>query len=448
MTVTEVFAEWSLQLDVDDLPASVTQAAAAHLLDGLGCALAALTTGAGAPAAAAASAFGVGNEATIIGSSSQVPALAAALANGALVHALDFDDTHTEALVHATAAVLPAAFAAGEEHSSTGAEVLAACVAGYTMAIRLGSAVRHGFHARGFHATSVVGVFAGALAAARLAGLTKDQTTNALGIAGSLASGSLEFLSTGSSTKSLHPGLSGMNSLLAVRLAAEGADGPSTIIEGEHGLFASFTGASVDADALIADLHAATREIARIAIKPYPACQLSVASLDALKAAMHGVDVNDVTSIAFDVPQGVASIVCDPIEIKRAPRSSYEAKFSLPWCAAALAIDGGLTLGSFGPWMLERLDALTLAQRIEHRVIDLDVAPADAPGVVTVTLKDGSVRAGRSERDNDALDLDRVLEKFHQNAGGRTDQTERLAEDVLGLGQIASLGPIFQKARR
>lgn len=451
MTVTEAFAEWALLLRVDDLFPDVRDAAVLHLLDGIGCALAAARSDAAAPAVSTATALGGPAEATILGGA-RVGAPAAALANGALVHALDFDDTHTEALVHATAAVLPAAFAAGETHRASGAEVLVACVAGYTMAIRLGAAVRHGFHARGFHATSVCGVFAGTLAAARLAGLSREQTVHALGIAGSLASGSLEFLATGSSTKALHPGLAGMNAIIAVRLAAAGADGPASIVEGDLGLFASFADATVDPKALVADLDVAMGEIRMIAIKPYPVCQLSVASLDALLVVLRDTKVSEVASIAFDIPPGVASIVADPVDIKRIPRTSYEAKFSLPFCAASLAIDGRLDIDSFAASALTRTDVLDLAARISHRIVDVPVAPADAPGIVRVTLRDGSEREARSGRASGGADapLEReaIIAKFYANAGGRSERTERLADDVQRLWDLPSLETIVARAHR
>jgi 2-methylcitrate dehydratase PrpD len=449
VTVTESFASWALALRGDAISPTVRAATMRHLLDGVGCALAAVASGAGEAAVRAAAAFGREPSATIIGDVDQVPAPAAALANGALVHALDFDDTHPEALVHVTYAVLPAAFAAGEARKASGAEVLVACVAGYAMAIRLGAAIPHAFHARGFHATSVCGVFGGTLAAARLYGLTVEQTVNALGIAGSLASGSLEFLETGSSTKALHPGLAGMNAITATNLAAAGVDGPSSIIEGKYGLYATFAGAAVDASDLVADLDGATAEIERISIKPYPLCQLSVPSLAALRRALTDLDVNEIDRITFDVPPGVASIVCDPIEVKRAPRTSYEAKFSLPFCAAVLALDGQIGVASFAH--LDRLDTAHLAARIDHRVVDVGGAPAEAPGVVTIALRDGTERTVRTDDaggPRGPLPLDVILEKFHVNAGGRSQQTERLADDILGLEHLPSLAPIFQKARR
>jgi len=225
-TAAETFAGWALALVTEDIPREVRHAACRHLLDGVGCAIAGHRTGAAPYATALLDGL---DEATVIGSGERASVPNAALANGILAHALDFDDTHAGALVHPTAAVLPTAFAIGEGTGASGAEVLVAAIAGYEVVNRLGAAVTHGFHKRGYHATSVCGVFASALIASRLLGLDVARTVNALGIAGSAAAGSLEFLNTGSATKQLHPGLAALNGIVAARLAAAGAEGPASM---------------------------------------------------------------------------------------------------------------------------------------------------------------------------------------------------------------------------
>ena len=425
-------AEWGLDLSYLDIPPSVADAARRHLTDGLGVAIAAARTNAVPAAIAVASSPRRSGEATIIGFGVKEPAQMAAFANGALVHALDYDDTHTGSLVHTTAAVLPAAFAVGEETNASGSEVLAACIAGYEVVTRLGAAVPHGFHKRGFHATSACGVFASALIAARLMRLDVDRATNALGIAGSLASGSLEFLNTGTSTKQLHPGFAAMNGIIAARLAAAGADGPETILEGGYGLFRSFTGDSVD-PAKLTDGLGSRWETEQITIKPYAACQLVHASLDAL--ASIAIDARDVDSIVFDIPPDSIPIVCEPAGSKRQPRTPYEGKFSLPYCAAALLIDGQITIDSFDEARLERKEILDLTSRISYRAKAFAGVPADAPGIVEVTLSDGRVSKGRAERSRGGADLPLtnhdLMEKFIANCGGDRRQAEKLGESVL-----------------
>src|SRR5439155_17680726 len=151
-------------------------------------------------------------------------------------HALDFDDTHPDSIVHVSASIVPAAFAAAQAHRASGADVVAAVVAGSETSIRLGMAAGGAFHARGLHPTGVCGVFGATVTVARLRGLDVGQMVNALGLAGSMASGLLEFLADGSETMRLHPGFAAQAGLAAARLAAYGATGPRTGFEGRFGL--------------------------------------------------------------------------------------------------------------------------------------------------------------------------------------------------------------------
>src|SRR5262249_13919445 len=290
---------WGLALRLADIPPDVRRTACRHVLDALGCGLGALRLGEAEPALRVAAGLGGSPQATLIGSG-RMDAPNAALGNGALMHALDFDDTpHADSLIQMTVAVLPASLAAAEEQGASGAELLTALVAGFEVVTRLGAAIKHAFHARGFHATSVCGTFASALAAARLYGLSEDAAVQALGIAGSFAAGSLEFLADGSSTKQLHPGWAAHAGLVAARLAAAGASGPETVLEGESGLYRAYAGQAVQPEMLVRGL-GETWETARTTIKPYPAFQLSNEYLDALHEA--AVPDADDAGVHYSVP--------------------------------------------------------------------------------------------------------------------------------------------------
>ncbi|GAA3617447.1 hypothetical protein GCM10022419_123610 [Nonomuraea rosea] len=440
-TAAAVLAGWALGLSLDAVPARARQAAIRHLTDGFGCAVAAPPHG--SPAVAVALELGGPPQATIIGTRARVGAPAAALANGALVHALDFDDTHAGGLVHATAPVLPVAFAVGEETGASGAEVLVAALIGYEVICRLGAAAPHGFHARGLHATSVCGVLAAALVAARLYGLGPRQAVHALGIAGSQAGGLLEFLSTGADTKRLHPGLAAHAGILAARLARAGATGPDTVLEGEHGLYGALLGRpGVRPAGRLGEVW----EVTRITVKPYPACQLLHAALDAARNAMtpprdahdlrdlrdgrgargpgdardlrdprdphglhdlHGLrdlrdgrgargigDAGDIEQVVAEVHPDAAAIVCGPG--KERPRTPYEAKFSLPWSVAAMLLDGAVDVRTYE--RVDRPEVTALAGRIAHEVVAFPGAAADQPGRLRVRFADGTRVVGQVPR--------------------------------------------------
>jgi len=441
-TATERFVRWAWSLEPADVPAVVRRAVCRHTLDGIGAALAASRLGAAPYATAVAEGLSGPPEASIV-DGGRVAAPVAALANGMLLHALDYDDTHAESLVHATAAVVPAALAAAEHAGASGTEQVTACVSGYELVTRLGAAVRHGFHARGFHATSVCGVFSSALVAARLWKLPVDTAVSALGIAGSFASGSLQFLEDGSATKPLHPGWSAHAGLMAARLAAAGASGPPRILEGASGFFRSYAGEEVGADDVVDGL-GRRWETTRITIKPYPACQLSHASLDALRLVRERIASPDaIEEIAFDLPSESVPIVCEPIEAKVRPRTPYEAKFSLQWCAAALLVDGRLDLGSFAADQLDREEILRLAARVRHRAYASQVVAASAPGRVSVSLRGGAVHraevAASGGTPTSPLSDAQLFDKFASNVGDPRRARE-IADAVLDLDRMDDVG--------
>ncbi|TDC98233.1 MmgE/PrpD family protein [Actinomadura sp. 7K507] len=450
--IARELAAWALGLA--EVPGPVSAAATRHLLDGFGTALGALRTGAAAPAIEVARGLGGPPEAGVLGGGERLSAPAAALANGTLVHALDFDDTHAGGLVHATAVVLPAAFAVGQQTGASGREILTAAVAGYETACRVAAAAPHGFHARGLHATMVAGVFSSALVSARLLGLDARRAANALGIAGSQAGGLLAFLGTGASTKQLHPGFASQSGIVAARLAAAGATGPETVFDGPHGVFDTLS-ANPAEPASIVDGLGERWETTRIGIKPYAACQLSHATIGAVLDAMarEGFGADEVISVHAKVHPDSAPVVCDTSRDLTRPASPYAAKFSLPWTVAALITDRGLSLETFEPDSIARPEVTRLAARVSWDVTGSPgVVAADAPGQVTITLDDGREVAGsvpRSEGGGDRpLGRAALIAKFEGNAGVPATDAEAFARTVETLGDQQDAATVMRAAAR
>jgi 2-methylcitrate dehydratase PrpD len=442
MTVALRLAQWAADLTTADLNADVRRAVGRHLYDATGCALAARRTEEAAPSLAVAAALGGPPEARVLGDVGRPPigAVAAALATGALVHALDFDDTHAGGLVHASAVVLPAAFAVGQQVGATGEEVLVAAVVGYEVGCRIAAGSPHGFHARGLHATSVVGPLAAAAVTARLLRLSVEQTVHALGIAGSSSAGLLEFLHAGSSTKQLHPGLASAAGVLAARLAAAGATGPDSVVEGRYGLYATLSDRPADVASVTTDL-GSRWETTSLTIKPYPACQLAHADLDAM-AGLAIEPGDEVVRLTAQVHPDAVDVVCEPQAAKVRPRSPYDAKFSLPWMLAARVIDGRIGVDTFSPASIARADVVALAERVDVDVVPSSLAAADAPGRVTMLTRDGrsrtaAVHASRGGPTN-PLDDEALQAKFEANAGGPCPAATRLL-DLASVPDFTSL---------
>lgn len=450
-TTAQILAGWAVNLRLADVPALTQQAACAHLLDGLGTALAAARTDAAAASTRVAASLGGPPEATVIGTTQRLSAPAAAFANGVLVHALDFDDTHAGGLVHATASVLPTALAVGEQVEADGAAVLRAAVVGYEIVSRVGLAAPHGFHTRGLHATSICGVIAAASMASLLTRADTGTTVDAMGIAGSSAGGLLEFLSTGSSTKQLHPGSAALNGIIAARLAAEDASGPASVLEGSRGLYAALSAVPAD-PALVVEGLGERWETERIGIKPYPACQLLHVTLDAVATVLDQVPaLEEVRQVVAHVHRDSIPTVCEPATDKVTPRTVYDAKFSLPWTVAALMVDGRVDLDTFASESISRPQVTALAARVHTVSSDDDGPAADASGCVEVHLNDGRVLVGRVERSRGTPDAplseDDLRAKFLTNAGGATVGPQ-LADAVLDLASAPSLTELLRLCRR
>ncbi|CAB4878715.1 unannotated protein [freshwater metagenome] len=391
VTSAQQLAAFAAGLSDAGLPADVSEQALLHLLETLGCGLAALALGEVTFVLSAAIEAGGTGPATAIGSRDGLPAAGAALVNGTLFHALDFDDTHPDSVVHVSAAVVAAALAAGEAAGSSGAGLVRALVIGNETSARIGMAAGGRFHARGFHPTGVCGVFGATAAAASLRGLDEERFTHALGIAGSMAGGLFEFLADGTKTKPLHPGWAAHAALMAVGLAAHGATGPATVLEGSRGFFAAYLhGEDHDLEAQLADL-GARWETPQMAFKPYPACHYIHAPLDALASLMrdHGLGPQDVEGIVALSDETGVGLVLHPLADKLRPRTAYDAKFSLPYCLGAMLVHGRVNVGSFTAEAIADPAVLELAARVTYEQKDYAAAPDAFPGGVRVTTRDG-----------------------------------------------------------
>ena len=445
-SVSERLSSWALGLSLVEIPEPVLHSAKRHLLDGVGLAMAARRLGAAMAAFEVGSQFATPTGVRALGGDDLLAPEAAALVDGVLVHALDFDDTHAGGLVHATAVSLPAVFAAGQRERSTGADSLVGAVIGLETVCRVAAASPHGFHARGLHATSICGTLSSALVDSFLAHVPVATATSALGIAGSLSGGLLEFLDTGSDTKTLHPGLASMNGLLAANLARAGGNGPVTVLEGRRGIFATMSAREADPGSIVDDL-GRRWECTQISIKPIPACQLLHVTLDAVTGSPGSWQ--DIVDIEAVVHPDSAGVVCEPRDPKNHPKSSYDAKFSLPWSLAARLIDGQVSLDTYSDEAIGRPEVAALASKVRIVPGPTDVPAADASGEVRIRYADGSewegrVAGSRGTPQNPLSDQD-LQEKFLLNCGSHPMSVE-LRDAIMHIEELPSLDSIHDLA--
>jgi 2-methylcitrate dehydratase PrpD len=434
-------AEFAAGLKFENIPAPVLHRAKLLILDALGCGLASNAYGFSDVAVAGATALGGEGTCSVIGREVRLPVRDAALANGMLIHGLDFDDTHLNSIIHATAACLPCALTFGESRGIDGKTLLVAYAAGMETAIRVGAAVKGGFHHAGFHATGLVAHFSSAVVAARILGLSADGIVAAQGIAASTASGVQVFLEEGAWTKRMHPGWAAVAGITAAVLAQKGFKAPTRPYEGRFGFFDTHIQhppAPIDLNAELTSL-GDVWELAETAIKPYPVCHFIHGCADAAIELHAGINPADIASVEAYLPRDTMPIVAEPAAAKTRPTNEYEAKFSAQFVVATCLIKGAFGLADLMPAALEDPVVLDLTQRITC-AIDPDTAfPAFFSGGVRVTLKDGRslfrhirVNSGAGER---ALDEAAVSKKFLASATLSIPlaQAERIREAVLKL---------------
>jgi 2-methylcitrate dehydratase PrpD len=447
-TAAERFAAFALELELDALPEEVVEAAKLHVLDVLGCGLAAHGLGIAGEGRQAMAELGGEPESSVIGLETGLAAPNAAFANGMLCHGLDFDDTHSDSVSHVSTVVVPAAAALAEARGADGRELLTAIVAGNEIVTRIGMAAPGAFHRRGFHPTAICGIFGATAAAARLSGLSVAETASALGIAGSMASGLFAYLDDATATKPIHPAWAAHGALVAVRLAALGAEGPPGVLEGRFGLYHAFVDTRIDLEPQLADL-GERWETPRIAFKAFPACHFIHGSLGATASLVGSIDPDEIEEIVVTVPEAGVSLVLEPAESKVAPRTDYEGKFSLQYSTAAMLVHGRVGLATYTPDALADDRVLGLARKVRYEIKEYASYPAAFPGGVRIVLGDGETldadlpyQLGAPEN---PMSAEQVQEKFRENAALAGGSFESLEEAVLDLDHRDDLHAVLSQ---
>lgn len=450
--VSEHLARFAGSFPGARIPPAVTARAKHLILDAVGIALASGTFDFAHRAVTAIGGLAGAGEAAVIGLPVRLPPRDAALINGILIHGLDFDDTHSGGVVHATSSVLPTVLAVAGRQRSSGREMLAAYVLGVEAAARLGAVARGAFHQVGFHPTGLIGAFACALAAGRLMGLGERELVMAQGIALSAAAGSLEFLEDGAWNKRFHPGWAATAGITAAALAQQGFVGAKRAYEGRFGLYASHLQAHFDP----ANLALATAalgenwEVLQVAVKPYPACHFVHAAIDAAVALVRegSLDPGDVERVRALVPAEVVKTVCEPVANKRRPANSYDAQFSIPYAVAAALRRGRFTLDEIEDAALRDPAVLALADRVDYEADPASTFPRHYSGELIVTTRDGrelrhreAINRGNGDR---PLGESEIIEKFRANAARAVsrERAERIAALVLALDEAADASTI------
>ncbi len=380
--------------------------------------------------------------ATVIATGEPMAPEWAALVNGGMAHSLDYDNHHAKGVIHSGSSVVNCALAAGEETGATGKELITAVVIGYEIANRLAMALGpHSSHEMGFHPTGTCATFAGSAIIGRLRGTGPDVIENAMGLNGSQAAGSMQYVVNGAWNKRMHPGIAVHSAFMAAALAQEGFIGAAEVFEGEQGFLQGYALRPVPemATATLGSEY----ETMNVAIKPYSLCRYTHQTLELLigLARDEGLDSHDVERIHVEVPTYGLQLVGSPIEAKRNPTSAVDAQFSAPF-AAALALTekrAGMDVftrvleGGFSE-EFRRLLSITEVSRAD----DLDaIHPEFWPGRVTVETESGTIERYAKHMRGEAeipMSFEEVAAKLTELSPNHSESVRReVAEAVADL---------------
>ena len=338
---------------------------------------------------------GGSNTCTIIGNKQRTSTYLAALANGTLGHALDYDDMG--GFGHPSVALVPTALAIGEELGCSGRDVLAAYVIGFEVAVHLNRGVENVQGLTGFHSTATFGTIAATAVAARLMGLTTQQTIMAFGLAASMPSGILQNF--GTHTKPLHAGLSCRSGVMAAWLAKQGWLATDSFIDSKVGWAHAYIGeGKYDPEAMTADLGKVWTSKDTIVIKKYPCCGSNHGALDSLLALLkeHNVSLDDIVRVDVDKVPAISHVLLHPN-----PKYGFQGKFSLHYNIATALVDKKIDIGSFTDEKLNRSEYRVAREKTHVNVMsnwDPDYEHGPTYNPVTITLKNGERLTKRTNR--------------------------------------------------
>jgi 2-methylcitrate dehydratase PrpD len=448
-TVAETLANRIAALDTARLPAAVRDTCERLLVDVLGLCVVARRTDYVQSSLAAWTDPG---PATAIGHPQRLSAASAAFINGTAAHGEDFDDTFEGGPVHAGAVIVPAVLAVAEQEGLDGQRALLGIAVGVETICRLSLVVPNAVHKAGFHPTAVFGTIAAAAAVGAALKLDARRLANALGIAGSMASGIIEYLADGSSTKRMHAGWAAQSGVRAALLARAGFTGPRTVFEGVHGLFHGFAHTRQGDYGALIDGFGERWLTQTLAFKPYPCGTMVQPYIDcALRLRARGVAPDDIAEMLCEVGEGTVHRLWEPLSHKQRPPNGYAAKFATPYCIAAAFIAGGLGLDAFSDDAVADPAVRALASKVRYRIDPDNPYPRAYTGHISATLRDGR---GIEERQphlrggaHEPLTRAELEEKFARNAKAGGWPQPRLA-DALALARTLFDGAVDLDAWR
>ena len=450
MVITRKIADYVVSTQLEDFPPDAVHAAKGAIMDCLGCALAGSQESLADILSEFVLANGGGQSASVIGRGFKASPADAAQINGAMSHALDYDDITRALKGHPTAVLMPPALALAESEGATGREMLMAYMLGFEVACSIGDAMSPAYYDElGWHPTGPVGALGAAVAASRLLKLDREQTAMAISLAASQSAGLRQNF--GTMTKPFHAGAACRTGVTSAQLVAAGFTASLDAIEGRFGFMHAFSGGEeYHTDQILENLGKTCYLVeSGIEIKKYPCCGSAHLALDATtrileRSPLNASDIEKIdVEVDFDPPRSL---------IHDRPLSALEGKFSMQYCLAAAMLDGQVGMSAFTDEQVLRAEAQALIPKVNmHRAAGYQGQPSwvEAYNEVSVHLKDGTVLTERVDRiDEGALrgvTMEEIIEKFRDctSTALPADETQEL---ITGLSELEQLPDVRRMA--
>ena len=384
----------------------------------------------------------------IIGTKEKAPYLYAALANGTSSHAIEMDDVNNESSLHPGVVVFSAALATSERVGAKGKGFIEAVVLGYEIMIRLGEALGpENSYKRGFHPTATCGTFGSSVAASKLMSLREEKMMSAMGIAGSQAAGSMEYLAQGAWTKRFHAGWAAHSGMIAAQLARKGFRGPTSIIEGRDGFLHAYSNGA-DPSKVLEGIGSGFK-ILRTSVKPHACCRYMQPPIDGVLKIVRENDLQpeQVEKIKLGLLRAGAHLIADPIENKYSPQSIVDAQFSMPFGAAVALLYRKAGLEEFHLSKI-RSEEVKRVMRLVECVVDPELDrtfPKQWCATAEILTKDGKryfvkIEYPKGDPEN-PLTWEEMIERFHGMTGRFLTKERRLkiVDQVRSLEKIRDI---------
>ncbi len=448
-TLTAHVADFIRNTRHDAIPASVSACSKKAILDTLGVALAGAKSAGSEIIQRQVAELQCGNNASVIfGTAMRAPPRFAALANGAAMHADDYDDTFHPSRVHPSAPVVAALFADAEREDRSGRDVLTAFNVGVEVTCKVSQAIDNEHYQRGYHATGTCGVFGAATAVCHLRGLPQEATLFALGIAGSSASGLRENF--GTMVKPLHTGRAAENGWVAASLAAAGFTAAPTILEGDRGFF--IAGGGRYDDKIIRNRMGEpwTFDAPGVGIKPFPSGALTHPAMSKMRDLVieHNIAPDQVARVGIKTNR----LLPENLTYHR-PVTGLQGKFSMEFCLASILVLRRAGLAEFTDEVAVRADIQDAIGKFDYTTYGDDEAKANQytrlTSFIDIQLKSGKTVSARVDEAKGSaaipMNEEDVAEKFRECAafaGWSKERSEKIVRTVYGIEKLAKISEL------